>query len=44
LALPGLILVALTLTETLQVGRVLAHAAPLLVVPAAAWLGRRIEP
>jgi len=44
LALPGLIVVALTLTETLQVGRVLAHAAPLLVVPAAGWLGRRIEP
>jgi hypothetical protein len=42
LALPGLALVGLVLTETLQIGRILAHAAPLLVVPAAAWLGRRI--
>jgi hypothetical protein len=41
--LPGLALVGLTLTETLQLGRILAHAAPLLAVPAAAWLGRRME-
>jgi hypothetical protein len=43
LTLPALALVALTLTETLQVGRVMAMAAPLLVVPASAWIGSRLD-
>lgn len=43
LVIPGLVLVALVLTQFFQTGRIVMHAAPLYVVPAAAALGRWMD-
>jgi hypothetical protein len=40
LVIPGLVAVALVLTQMFQVGRIVTHAAPLYVIPAAVALGR----
>lgn len=40
LVIPGLMLVALVLTQKFQMGRIVMHAAPLFVLPAAAALGQ----
>ncbi len=40
LMIPGLVVVALVLTQMFQTGRIVMHAAPLFVVPAAAAAGR----
>ncbi len=43
LVIPGLVLVALVMTHFFQTGRIVMHAAPLYVVPAAAALGRWMD-
>jgi hypothetical protein len=43
LTIPGLVLVALAMTQFFQVGRIVMHAAPLYVIPAAAALGRWMD-
>jgi len=42
LMIPALVAVALVLTQFFQIGRIVIHAAPLFVVPAAAVLYRRL--
>lgn len=44
LLVPALVLVAMTLTETYQIGRIVMHGAPLLVIPGAAALARLCTP
>ena len=39
LVIPALVMLALTVTEDFQIGRIVMHAAPLFVVPAAAAVG-----
>jgi hypothetical protein len=41
--IPALVLVALVMTQFFQTGRIVMHAAPLFVVPAAAALGRWMD-
>jgi hypothetical protein len=43
LVIPALIVVALVLTQFFQTGRIVMHAAPLTVIPAAAALGRWMD-
>jgi len=43
LVIPGLVMVALVMTQFFQTGRIVMHAAPLYVVPAAAALGRWMD-
>ena len=43
LVIPGLVLVALVLTQLFQTGRILVHSAPLFVVPAAVSVGRWMD-
>jgi hypothetical protein len=43
LVMPGLVLIALVLTQFFQTGRIVMHAAPLYVVPAAVALGRWMD-
>jgi hypothetical protein len=43
LVIPGLVLVALTLTQMFQTGRIVMHAAPLFVLPAAVAIGRWMD-
>ncbi|MBW4091651.1 MAG: hypothetical protein HIU82_11160 [Proteobacteria bacterium] len=40
LVIPALVLLALTVTHKFQIGRLVMHAAPLFVLPAAAAAGR----
>jgi hypothetical protein len=43
LLIPGLVMVALILTQMFQTGRIVMHAAPLYVLPAAVALGRWMD-
>jgi len=43
LVIPALVLVALVMTQLFQTGRIVMHAAPLYVIPAAAALGRWMD-
>jgi len=43
LVVPGLVLVAMTLTQMFQTGRIVMHAAPLFVLPAAVAIGRWMD-
>lgn len=43
LVIPGLVVVALVLTQFFQTGRIVAHAAPLFVIPVAAAIGRWMD-
>jgi hypothetical protein len=43
LVIPGLVVVALVLTQMFQIGRIVMHAAPLYVIPGAVALGRWMD-
>jgi hypothetical protein len=43
LVIPGLVVVALVLTQFFQTGRIVAHAAPLFVMPVAVAIGRWMD-
>jgi hypothetical protein len=43
LVIPGLMLVALVVTQYFQMGRIVMHAAPLFVIPAAVRIGRWMD-